>query len=113
MAGGKKKSKNARRKKDRIEAPPDKVAGQAPPNVVVEEPERTPPEPEPEPEHAPRPEVDAGAATPVARARLSEMVPVRFEAQMLADVKQRAAEEHRSVSGWIRVAVDHELQQAR
>jgi hypothetical protein len=120
MAGGKKKSKNARRKKDRAEkntrqdAAP--VAADVVAVVVVEEPA---PEPESAPAAAPAAAptatvaVDAEADGRAARGRLSEMVPVRFEAQMLADVKQRAAEDHRSVSSWIRLAVDHELQRSR
>lgn len=43
-------------------------------------------------------------------ARLTEMVPVRFDTKMLADVRARAANDHRSVSSWIRRAVDLELQ---
>jgi hypothetical protein len=44
------------------------------------------------------------------RGPLTEMVPVRFDKQMLADVRDRAAGDHRSVSSWIRRAVDLELQ---
>ena len=40
---------------------------------------------------------------------LTEMVPVRFSPEMLAAVRQRADEEDRSVSNWIRRAVEEEL----
>jgi|SRR4051794_32095958 hypothetical protein len=47
------------------------------------------------------------------RGRLTEMVPVRFDAQMLSDVRAHAAADDRSVSSWIRRAVELELQRAR
>jgi hypothetical protein len=37
------------------------------------------------------------------------MVPVRFEPSMLAEIKQRADDDGRSVSAWIRRAVESEL----
>jgi hypothetical protein len=40
---------------------------------------------------------------------LSQMVPVRFDPDVLAEVRRRAIEDDRSVSAWIRRAVDHEL----
>lgn len=43
------------------------------------------------------------------RGRLTEMVPVRFEPEKLEEVRRRAEAEDRSVSNWIRRAVDHEL----
>lgn len=43
------------------------------------------------------------------RARLSEPVPVRFSETLLAEVRNRAAADDRSVSSWIRRAVEHEL----
>jgi predicted HicB family RNase H-like nuclease len=43
------------------------------------------------------------------KARLSEPVPVRFPAELLAQVRDRAAADDRSVSNWIRRAVEHEL----
>lgn len=43
------------------------------------------------------------------RARLTEVVPVRFEPDTLEQVRRRAEAEDRSVSNWIRRAVDHEL----
>ena len=53
--------------------------------------------------------VDTLTAEPARRGALTEMVPVRFDTQMLADVRARAASDHRSVSSWIRHAVDLEL----
>jgi len=44
------------------------------------------------------------------RSRLTEMVPVRFPPETLAEVRRRAGEDDRSVSSWIRRAVEHELQ---
>jgi predicted HicB family RNase H-like nuclease len=43
------------------------------------------------------------------RRRLSEPVPVRFPETLLAEVRERAAADDRSVSSWIRQAVEHEL----
>jgi hypothetical protein len=43
------------------------------------------------------------------RGRLTEMVPVRFPPEILAEVRRRAGDDDRSVSSWIRRAVDHEL----
>ena len=43
------------------------------------------------------------------RRRLSEPVPVRFPETLLAEVRERAAADDRSVSSWIRRAVEHEL----
>lgn len=42
--------------------------------------------------------------------RLTEMVPVRFPAETLEEVRRRADADDRSVSGWIRRAVEHELE---
>lgn len=47
------------------------------------------------------------------RARLTEMVPVRFAPETLADVRRRAGEDDRSVSSWIRRAVENELERSR
>ena len=41
--------------------------------------------------------------------RLSEPVLVRFPEELLAELKARAAAEDRSVSNWVRRAVEHEL----
>jgi predicted HicB family RNase H-like nuclease len=43
--------------------------------------------------------------------KLTEMVPVRFPPETLAEVRQRAEADDRSVSSWIRRAVEHELEQ--
>lgn len=43
------------------------------------------------------------------RPRLSEAVPVRFPEDLLQQVRHRAAADDRSVSNWIRRAVEHEL----
>ena len=43
------------------------------------------------------------------RERLSEMVPVRFPPELLDEVRQRAEADDRSLSAWIRRAVEHEL----
>lgn len=45
------------------------------------------------------------------RSTLTEMVPVRFAPETLAEVRRRARDDDRSVSSWIRRAVDHELEQ--
>ncbi len=52
--------------------------------------------------------------TPVRRkAKLSEPVPVRFPDELLQEVRDRAAADDRSVSSWIRRAVEHELDRSR
>ena len=43
------------------------------------------------------------------RARLSEMVPVRFSPDVMDEVRRRADQDDRSVSAWIRRAVQHEI----
>jgi len=47
------------------------------------------------------------------RARLGPPVPVRLPADLLQEVRERAAADDRSVSGWIRRAVQHELARSR
>ncbi len=47
------------------------------------------------------------------RSRLTEMVPVRFPPETLAEVHRCADEDDRSVSSWIRRAVEHELERER
>ncbi len=44
--------------------------------------------------------------------KLSELVPVRFPPETLAKIRDAADADDRSVSAWIRRAVDHELEQA-
>jgi hypothetical protein len=43
---------------------------------------------------------------------LTEMVPVRFEADVLDEVRRRADADDRSVSAWIRRAVEQALRRA-
>jgi hypothetical protein len=43
------------------------------------------------------------------RSKLTELVPVRFPPETLDEIRRRATEEDRSVSSWIRRAVEHEL----
>lgn len=43
------------------------------------------------------------------RARLGPPVPVRFTEVLLNQVREQAAADDRSVSSWIRIAVEHEL----
>ncbi|HEX6194973.1 MAG TPA: YlcI/YnfO family protein [Jiangellaceae bacterium] len=43
------------------------------------------------------------------RSRLSAPVPVRFPPELLEDVRRAADADDRSVSAWIRRAVEHEL----
>jgi predicted HicB family RNase H-like nuclease len=43
------------------------------------------------------------------RSKLTELVPVRFPPETLREIRQRAGEDDRSVSSWIRQAVEHEL----
>jgi hypothetical protein len=58
-----------------------------------------------------RPENQEPAGPPRRRrARLGAPVPVRFPADLLAKVRAHAAADDRSVSSWIRRAVEHELQ---
>ena len=47
------------------------------------------------------------------RSRLTETVPVRFPPETLEEVRRLAGEEDRSVSSWIRRAVEHELEKSR
>jgi hypothetical protein len=43
--------------------------------------------------------------------KLTELVPVRFPAETLDEVRRRAGADDRSVSSWIRRAVEHELKE--
>jgi hypothetical protein len=38
------------------------------------------------------------------------MVPVRFPPELLDEVRRRAGDDDRSLSSWIRRAVEHELE---
>lgn len=42
--------------------------------------------------------------------RLTAPIPVRFPPELLEEIRRRAADDDRSVSSWIRRAVEHELQ---
>ncbi len=58
---------------------------------------------------------DPDNQTPLGRARrrntkLTELVPVRFPPETLAKIRDAADADDRSVSAWIRRAVDHELE---
>lgn len=43
------------------------------------------------------------------RAKLSAPVPVRLPADVLEEVRKRAEADDRSISSWVRRAVEHEL----
>nr|MDA8358274.1 hypothetical protein [Actinomycetota bacterium] len=43
------------------------------------------------------------------RPKLTELVPVRFPAETLDEIRRRAGEDDPFVSSWIRRAVEHEL----
>lgn len=47
------------------------------------------------------------------RGALTEMVPVRFPPDVLDEVRRRAERDDRSVSAWIRRAVECELHRSR
>lgn len=55
------------------------------------------------------PESQVPVGRPRRRARLTEPVPVRFPTELLDEVWRRAEADDRSVSSWIRRAVEHEL----
>ena len=125
MAGGKKKSKrdgakkeNRKKEPDRPPSPTDPVPHAAPPMTVAGAPnvissadvagtEGSDGDSDSSPAVA---KVGMLSTDTARRGRLTEMVPVRFDAQMLSDVRARAADDDRSVSSWIRRAVELELQ---
>jgi len=43
------------------------------------------------------------------RSRMTAMVPVRFPPELLEEIRRRADADDRSISSWIRRAVEHEL----
>jgi hypothetical protein len=51
-------------------------------------------------------------SVPASRPKLTEMVPVRFPEDTLTEVRRRAVADDRSVSAWIRRAVERELKRA-
>ncbi|MHB1488259.1 MAG: YlcI/YnfO family protein [Acidimicrobiales bacterium] len=58
-----------------------------------------------------QPENQVPQGTPrLRRARLSDAIPVRFPPELVEEIRRRATEDDRSVSSWIRRAVEHELQ---
>ena len=60
------------------------------------------------------PHNQAPQGPPVRRkAKLSEPVPVRFPEELLLELRERAAADDRSVSNWIRRAVENELARTR
>ncbi|MQA78143.1 MAG: Arc family DNA-binding protein [Streptosporangiales bacterium] len=71
----------------------------------------TPMTPEQEHEFYARPENQQpqGPARRRRGSRLSAMVPVRFPPELLEEVRRRAEADDRSLSSWIRRAVEHGL----
>jgi len=65
----------------------------------------------PEQEHAfyAEPENQQPQGPPRRRAGLTATVPVRFAPERLEEIQRRAVSEDRSVSSWIRRAVEREL----
>ena len=55
------------------------------------------------------PENQVPQGRPRRRSRMTEPVPVRFPPATLDEVRRRADADDRSVSSWIRRAVEHEL----
>ncbi len=47
---------------------------------------------------------------PPRRGRLGDAIPVRFPPELVEEIRRRADADDRSVSSWIRRAVEHELQ---
>jgi hypothetical protein len=61
-------------------------------------------------ERVPRPGPEARSIAPIRREqRFTSIVPVRFEPMVLDEVRRRAESDQRSVSAWIRRAVEAEL----
>ena len=57
-----------------------------------------------------RPENQVPQGPPVRRrARMSEPIPVRLPPELLERVRKAAEDDDRSISAWIRRAVEHEL----
>lgn len=65
--------------------------------------------PEQEYEFYADPANQAPQGPPRRRARLTDPVPVRFPPELLDEIRRRAQADDRSVSSWIRRAVEHEL----
>lgn len=61
-------------------------------------------------EHYARPENQVPEGPPVRRrARMSDPIPVRLPPELLERVRKAAEDDDRSISAWIRRAVEHEL----
>lgn len=56
-----------------------------------------------------KPENQQPQGPPRRRGKLTEIVPVRFPEDTLDKVRDRAEADDRSISSWIRRAVEHEL----
>ena len=65
--------------------------------------------PEEDYEFSAPPKNQAPQGPPRRRSRMTEPVPVRFPPATLDEVRRRADADDRSVSSWIRRAVEHEL----
>lgn len=69
------------------------------------------PTPDEEYDHYARPENQQAQGTPRRRStRLTAQIPVRLPPELLDEIRQRAGGYDRSVSSWIRRAVEHGLQ---
>jgi predicted HicB family RNase H-like nuclease len=67
--------------------------------------------PDEEHEYYARPENQVPQGPPRRRtSRLSEAIPVRFPPELVEEIRRRATDDDRSVSSWIRRAVEHELE---
>ena len=72
---------------------------------------KTPMTPDEEYDYYARPENQAPQGPPQRRrGRLGDAIPVRFPPELVEEIRRRAAAEDRSVSSWIRRAVEHEVQ---
>lgn len=83
-------------------------------NQYRRDPMKTPMTPEEEYDYYARPE-NQEPQGPLRRRRpspLTEVVPVRFPADLLEQVRQHADADDRSLSAWIRRAVEHELRRS-
>ncbi|MGH8887230.1 MAG: YlcI/YnfO family protein [Egibacteraceae bacterium] len=72
----------------------------------------TPMAPDEEHEFYAQPENQVPQGPPRRRARLGEPVPVRFPPELLEEIRRRAEADDRSVSSWIRRAVERELRRS-
>jgi hypothetical protein len=70
----------------------------------------TPMTPDEEFEYYARPENQLPQGPPRRRGRLGDAIPVRFPPELVDEIRRRASADDRSVSSWIRRAVEHELE---